>query len=115
MTLFGLFGALSIALVAGQLDTVQYAALMMVYNATGAAGENMKRFLFFSFFFVAHLAPGCDTTKCPRVGASQTCMMRADNETGRIACNGTSIVYLCGVWIRMLRFADGSRGELAGV
>lgn len=47
MTLFGLFGALCVAVVVGQLDGLQHAALMEVYNATGAV-------FFLSFFlFVA--------------------------------------------------------------
>ena len=36
MTLFGLLGVLSIALVVGQLASVQHAALMTIYNETGA-------------------------------------------------------------------------------
>ncbi|MBT9556949.1 MAG: hypothetical protein IV100_13015 [Myxococcales bacterium] len=36
MTLFGLLGVLSIALVAGQLASLQHAALMTIYDETGA-------------------------------------------------------------------------------
>ena len=44
MTLFGLFSVLSIALVVGQLDSVQHAALMTFYNETGAKTKARKMF-----------------------------------------------------------------------
>ena len=45
MTLFGLFGVLSVALVVGQLASVQHAALMTFYNETGAVVKREKCFL----------------------------------------------------------------------
>ena len=47
MTLF--VGLLAVALVVGQLDTVQHAALMTVYDALGALVDKRKK-TFFAFF-----------------------------------------------------------------
>jgi hypothetical protein len=50
MTLF--VGLLAVALVVGQLDTVQHAALMTVYDALGALVDKRKK-TFFAFFFTS--------------------------------------------------------------
>lgn len=84
MTLLLLLGALSIALVAGQLASVQHAALMEVYNATGSfscSRSTKKDECFFS-------RAGCNATACPRFASSALC-----NGTV-LTCAGTNVVLL---------------------
>lgn len=86
MTLLLLLGALSIALVAGQLASVQHAALMEVYNATGSfsCSRSTKKDEWFFFFSRA----GCSAPACPRFASSALC-----NGTV-LMCAGTNVVLL---------------------
>ncbi|MBT9560083.1 MAG: hypothetical protein IV100_28910 [Myxococcales bacterium] len=94
MSLFSLFSALSIALVAAQLDIVQHAALMELYNTTGEFADLEI------FVFLLTWRPGCSTTFCPRFAANQPC-------SGAVSCNGTNVIALCVVALPR-SFAHGS-------